>query len=367
MYSAYYEAKRRAAKLPYTDTANSFTKTNYFTSINDCLEFDTERQFRLSTTPMECTLSTPTMRRNSKHAYYMSDKSLTVCDVASGACVKQLGIQTDGTCWDFYVTEDWVYILIDQCVVQMSTTDYSATTLTLSYVPEGAYHICGYDESSGFALTTGTGMYLYDAKGTFLGAGGSSSGCQGHFLYKDNAVWTILMHTPGVFTLYTCPIGTDTTAYSKGTGITVDGLSTSRLCDYDASHIILCGAPNQYLLFNTSTHSYTTHTMKSYSAYFTRPYDEDAVIAYDTTGYEMIKGTGRTRFYEELETSVFTYPHYGYVSGTPNAFTDPLTVTSASIVDKPTGQCSAKFTSIECPSLMEKIELMIDAKLPATQ
>jgi hypothetical protein len=363
MYSSFYDAKRKAAALVSTTKSNTFTEPNYFTNINDTIVFETVREFSLSTKAIQCTLTDPTMRRNSTHVYYMYDKNMTVCSVATGQQEKQLGIDTDGTCWDWFATEDYVYILIDQCVVQMSTADYSTTTITPSYVPDGAYNIQATDDA--FALLTGSGMYLYDVTGQYLGSGGVSSHGQGNMILMGDEVWSSVSFTKGVFELSHCAVS-DTLDPFPNKNIAVDGLSNGRLCVYDDTHLILSGSPNQYILFDTTDHSYTTHTMESYSAYFTRPYDEDGVIAFNGSGYERIKGGVRTLFYETLDTDVYTYPHYGYITGIPNAFTDTTTLTEASFVDKPTGESSAHFTELQCPSLMREIERMIEAQTQAS-
>ncbi|GCA62691.1 hypothetical protein KIPB_005194 [Kipferlia bialata] len=245
----------------------------------------------------------------------------------------------------------------------MSTSDYSTVTITPSYVPNGAF--CIQDTPStgpGFALTTASAMYVYDLSGAFIGAGGAVSNCQGHFvLMGDGNVWTtVATNESGVFALCHCPLNVEATnPFLGSTTLKIDGLSSSRLCVYDETHLILAGAPNEYILLDTTDHSYTRHTMKSYSAYFTRPYDEDAVIAFNGSGYEVIRGTVRTQFYEELDTEFFTYPCFGYVDDIPNAFTDSSTLTKGSFEDKPTGESSAHFTSIQCPSLMREIEALI--------
>jgi hypothetical protein len=220
---------------------------------------------------------------------------------------------------------------------------------------------------SGFSLLQLTGIYLYDINGVFLGAGGTYMPGSGNFVVLNDVVWTVV--NLGTYALCYCPLippdefnGAD--SFTVCHSVSIDGMVNTAICRYDSNHLVVAGQ-DSYMVFNTDAHSFTTHALNGFGVprFFT-PYDADSVIAYNTASeMKMINGDMRSRFYEVIKTSMGIGLHYGYVNGTPNAFTEASTLTSASFKDKPTGQSSAHFTSIECPSLMREIEKMIQSAI----
>jgi hypothetical protein len=379
MYSPFYHAKHQTNALVKTTASNTFGPTQYFTSINGCIDFESKREYSQSTQTIIAPCGSYKFRRNSTTAFYLSDKTLYLVDLVSQKQTT-LNIAVTADITDYTVTETQAYLYLEDpaCVVVMSLADYSYSTAKLTLVPVDTRTITAVDscpggQGPGFYLTSLYGLYLYDVKGTFVATGGTYLSGMGNFLLVGSTVWTAV--SIGSNALCYCPLfnpaGEDPMdGYAtNGHTIMLEGMASLDLCQYDATHIVVA-AQDSYLLFDTEAHSFTSQPLEDFGVpkFFT-PYDHDTVLAYNnvsTTGIPLeripIKALSSAKealFYETIQTVFITTPHYGFVSGVPNAFTTPQNLTSASFKDTPTGESSAHFTSIECPSLMRKVELMI--------